>query len=36
VRHITASSERARAELDWRPQVSFEDGLAEFATAVAR
>ncbi|MGE5286660.1 MAG: NAD-dependent epimerase/dehydratase family protein [Micromonosporaceae bacterium] len=31
VRHIVASSERLRAELDWGPSVSFADGLAEFA-----
>jgi dTDP-L-rhamnose 4-epimerase len=35
VRHITASSERAHAELDWYPRVSFDDGIAEFAAAVA-
>lgn len=31
VRHITASSERIRAELGWRPGVAFADGMAEFA-----
>ena len=31
VRHITASSERIRAELGWRPSVGFADGMAEFA-----
>jgi dTDP-L-rhamnose 4-epimerase len=31
VRHITADSSRIRAELNWAPQVSFEDGLAELA-----
>jgi dTDP-L-rhamnose 4-epimerase len=31
VRHITASSDRAAAELDWRAAVSLEDGLREFA-----
>jgi dTDP-L-rhamnose 4-epimerase len=31
VRHIIASSERIRTELDWRPRVSFSGGLAEFA-----
>ena len=36
VRHITASNERARTELGWRPAVSFEDGMAEFATAPLR
>ena len=30
VRHVTASSERLRAELDWKPAVSFAAGLAEF------
>jgi dTDP-L-rhamnose 4-epimerase len=36
VRHITASSARARAELNWAPAVSFEDGMREFATAPLR
>ncbi len=38
VRHIVASSERLRNELAWSPQVSFTDGIAEFAglTAPAR
>lgn len=31
VRHVTASSERLRTELDWSPQVEFADGLKEFA-----
>ena len=31
VRHITASSERIRAELGWQPSVDFADGMAEFA-----
>jgi len=31
VRHITASSERLRRELDWRPSVPFAEGVAEFA-----
>ena len=31
VRHITASSEKLRAELGWRPAVEFADGIAEFA-----
>ncbi|UYO97064.1 NAD-dependent epimerase/dehydratase family protein [Microbacterium sp. M28] len=31
VRHITASSARIRAELGWRPQVAFEEGVAQFA-----
>ncbi|MBG6215280.1 dTDP-L-rhamnose 4-epimerase [Cryobacterium sp. CAN_C3] len=36
VRHITASSERLRLELGWSAQVSFEDGMLEFATAPLR
>lgn len=32
VRHITADSSRLRDELGWRPEVSFEDGMREFAT----
>ena len=36
VRHITASSERLRRELGWSAQVSFEDGMREFATAPLR
>jgi dTDP-L-rhamnose 4-epimerase len=36
VRHITASADRIRAELDWRPTVPFEDGIREFATAPLR
>jgi dTDP-L-rhamnose 4-epimerase len=31
VRHITASSERIRADLGWRPGTDFADGMAEFA-----
>jgi dTDP-L-rhamnose 4-epimerase len=31
VRHVTASCERLRAELGWRPGVRFEDGVAELA-----
>ncbi|MES5819927.1 NAD-dependent epimerase/dehydratase family protein [Streptomyces sp. RG80] len=31
VRHITADSARLRAELGWKPQVRFEDGMREFA-----
>ncbi|WP_460533238.1 NAD-dependent epimerase/dehydratase family protein [Flindersiella endophytica] len=31
VRHITASSERIRHELGWKPQVAFENGIAELA-----
>lgn len=33
VRHITASADRARAELGWRPAVGFDAGIAEFAGA---
>ncbi|WP_423184499.1 NAD-dependent epimerase/dehydratase family protein [Arthrobacter sp. NyZ413] len=36
VRHITASSARARAELGWIPSHGFEDGMREFATAPLR
>ncbi|HEY4267935.1 MAG TPA: NAD-dependent epimerase/dehydratase family protein [Galbitalea sp.] len=36
VRHITASSARARAELGWAPVVGFTDGVREFATARLR
>lgn len=36
VRHITASSARAKAELGWAPRRSFEDGMREFATAPLR
>ena len=36
VRHITASSERLRIELDWQPSISFEDGMVEFANAPLR
>lgn len=36
VRHITASSERARTELGWAPAISFEDGIREFASAPPR
>ena len=36
VRHITASSERLRAELGWAASVSFEEGMLEFATAPLR
>jgi dTDP-L-rhamnose 4-epimerase len=31
VRHITADSSRARAELDWTPRVGFEAGLCALA-----
>lgn len=36
VRHITASSARARAELGWIPRHGFEDGMREFAVAPLR
>ena len=31
VRHITADSSRLRRELNWRPDVNFNDGMAELA-----
>ncbi|WP_326599558.1 NAD-dependent epimerase/dehydratase family protein [Streptomyces sp. NBC_01803] len=36
VRHITASSARLRAELDWRPRVDFEKGMTRFAKSPLR
>ncbi|MFJ4645330.1 NAD-dependent epimerase/dehydratase family protein [Streptomyces bobili] len=36
VRHITADSARLRAELGWKPQVEFQDGIREFAGAGLR
>jgi len=36
VRHITASSERARRELGWRARIGFQDGAAAFAVAPLR
>jgi dTDP-L-rhamnose 4-epimerase len=36
VRHITASSQRLRDELGWKPRVAFADGMTEFATAPLR
>ena len=36
VRHVTASSERIRAELGWQAQVDFEQGMRAFATAPLR
>jgi dTDP-L-rhamnose 4-epimerase len=36
VRHITASSARLRAELGWAPEVEFDTGMREFATATLR
>ncbi|MDG4862680.1 NAD-dependent epimerase/dehydratase family protein [Streptomyces sp. T-3] len=36
VRHITADSARLRAELGWKPQVGFAEGMAEFAVSELR
>jgi dTDP-L-rhamnose 4-epimerase len=36
VRHITADSSRLRAELGWRPEVGFAEGMREFARATLR
>ena len=36
VRHVTASSARARRELGWAPAISLADGLRDFATAPLR
>jgi dTDP-L-rhamnose 4-epimerase len=36
VRHIFASPSRIIAELNWRPEVDFSTGIAEFATAPMR
>jgi dTDP-L-rhamnose 4-epimerase len=36
VRHITASSRRLRDELGWKPQMSFVEGMTEFAVAPLR
>lgn len=36
VRHVTADSRRLRDELGWRPDVSFADGMAQFAAAPLR
>ena len=36
VRHVVASAQRAREELGFTAQVSFEDGVREFATAPLR
>ncbi|MGW3628929.1 NAD-dependent epimerase/dehydratase family protein [Streptomyces sp. NPDC005122] len=36
VRHITADSSRLRAELGWKAEVGFEEGMREFATAKLR
>jgi dTDP-L-rhamnose 4-epimerase len=36
VRHITADSSRLQAELHWRPQVEFAEGMAELASLQAK
>ncbi|NEA63535.1 NAD-dependent epimerase/dehydratase family protein [Streptomyces sp. SID12488] len=36
VRHITADSSRLRAELDWKAEVAFAEGMREFARAKLR
>ncbi|MCS0498325.1 NAD-dependent epimerase/dehydratase family protein [Protaetiibacter mangrovi] len=36
VRHITASSDRIRAELGWTPTVGFDEGMREFAASPLR
>ncbi|MFD9391673.1 NAD-dependent epimerase/dehydratase family protein [Streptomyces sp. NPDC060000] len=36
VRHITADSSRLRADLGWKPEVRFEEGMREFAHAGLR
>ncbi len=36
VRHVVASPERAEAELGFRAEISFPDGIREFATAPLR
>jgi dTDP-L-rhamnose 4-epimerase len=36
VRHVVASADLARAELGFTAEVSFEDGIREFATAPLR
>ncbi|MFC8732494.1 NAD-dependent epimerase/dehydratase family protein [Luteimicrobium sp. NPDC057192] len=33
VRHVTASSERLRAETGWRPRVAFDDGVRQLVAA---
>ncbi|MFF9661494.1 NAD-dependent epimerase/dehydratase family protein [Streptomyces althioticus] len=33
VRHITADSTRLRTDLAWKPEVTFEEGMREFAVA---
>ncbi|MFF9281592.1 NAD-dependent epimerase/dehydratase family protein [Streptomyces griseosporeus] len=36
VRHVTADSSRLRAELGWKAEVGFADGMREFAAAPLR
>ncbi|MFF8534054.1 NAD-dependent epimerase/dehydratase family protein [Streptomyces sp. NPDC015532] len=36
VRHITADSARLRAELGWKAEIGFTEGMREFATAPLR
>jgi dTDP-L-rhamnose 4-epimerase len=36
VRHITADSSRLRAELGWKAEVEFVEGMREFATSKLR
>ncbi|MFR9796798.1 NAD-dependent epimerase/dehydratase family protein [Streptomyces sp. MS06] len=36
VRHITADSSRLRAELGWKPEIGFEEGMRGFARAGLR
>ncbi|MDF3149187.1 NAD-dependent epimerase/dehydratase family protein, partial [Streptomyces sp. T21Q-yed] len=36
VRHITADSSRLRAELGWKPETGFAQGMREFADAGSR
>ena len=36
VRHITATAQRLRDELGWRPRVGFAEGMREFAHAPLR
>lgn len=33
VRHITADSTRLRTDLGWKPEITFEEGMREFASA---
>lgn len=36
VRHITADSQRLMNELGWKPETSFAEGVAEFASSGLR